>query len=64
MRRSVCLFLLLVPAAVMHAQDGLDSLLRVLSGQRGAERVRTLGEVEWALSFTDPGRALAYGQEA
>lgn len=64
MHRCAHLLLLLLAALPLYAQDGLDSLLRVLPGQRGADRVRTLGEVEWALSFTDPGRALAYGQEA
>ncbi|MFZ1687176.1 MAG: sensor histidine kinase [Flavobacteriales bacterium] len=46
------------------AQEVLDSLLKVLPAQKGIERVRTLGEVQWELSFADPVKGLAYGREA
>lgn len=41
----------------------LDSLLRVLPEQRGTQRCRTLGEVQWELGFRDAQRALSYGME-
>lgn len=50
------------PVAVSHAQ-GLDSLMRALSGQHGEQRVRTLSELQWELGFSDAHRALAYGKE-
>ncbi|MBL0045509.1 MAG: sensor histidine kinase [Flavobacteriales bacterium] len=45
-------------------QDRLDSLFRVLRDQRGLDRIKTLGEVEWDLSLTEPLKALGYGEEA
>ena len=53
-----------VMVSCLHGQSTLDSLLRTLAGQRGADRVRTLGEIEWELSFTDPAKAVRYGEEA
>jgi two-component system, NarL family, sensor kinase len=46
------------------AQSALDSLLRTLPSKQGAERVKTLGDVQWELGFSAPQKALAYGQEA
>jgi two-component system NarL family sensor kinase len=49
---------------VVTAQSPLDSLLKVLPSQNGAERVKTLGDVQWELGFTDPAKAAQYGTEA
>jgi tetratricopeptide (TPR) repeat protein len=63
--RETTLLVLLACSAVGRAQSSaLDSLLRILPGQHGAQRVRTLGEVQWELGFSDPQKALAYGAEA
>lgn len=51
-------------AADVHGQSVLDSLLRVLPAQEGAERVRTLGNVAWEVGMGDPAKALPYGDEA
>ena len=57
-----------LPCLVMYAatngQSVLDSLLKVLPGQNGIERVRTLGNVAWEMGMATPQRALAYGEEA
>lgn len=51
-------------AALLGAQSpALDSLLRVLTNQQGAQRVRTLGELQWEMGFSDAQRALAFGKE-
>lgn len=55
-------FTVLLPT--LTAQDVVDSLLRVLPGQRGLERVRTLGELQWEVGYTDPKKALVHGREA
>lgn len=62
--RLPILVALLCCSLVLQAQQLLDSLLRVLPGQTGIERIRTLGEVEWEVSFSDPQKALPYGREA
>lgn len=64
MRIGLSVAAMLLAASNMQGQTMLDSLLRALDGQRGADRVRTLGEIEWELSFTDPAKAVRYGEEA
>lgn len=56
------LFMAVAPTAPAQSPV-LDSLLRVLPGQSGAQRVRTLGEIQWELGFSDPKRAQAFGVE-
>lgn len=62
--RRWSIWLLMCLAVCASAQDRLDSLFRVLRDQRGLERIKTLGEVEWDLSFTEPLKALGYGEQA
>ncbi|MBK7554727.1 MAG: sensor histidine kinase [Flavobacteriales bacterium] len=59
----VC-WLLISIGSNASAQQILDSLLKVLPPQRGMERVKTLGEVQWELGFTDPVKGMSYGTEA
>ena len=61
--RTLFLVLVLLPLCA-RSQTALDSLLRVLPGKHGADRVKTLGDVQWELAFSDPERALIYGLDA
>lgn len=63
MLRAAALSAALAAAPLMAQTTALDSLLRVLPAQRGAQRARTLSEIQWELGFQDPQRAAAYGAE-
>ncbi|MBK8225660.1 MAG: sensor histidine kinase [Flavobacteriales bacterium] len=63
MRKLLAFAALLSSPALPGQTPVLDSLLRVLPAQRGAQRCRTLSEVQWELGFRDAQRALAFGAE-
>ncbi len=62
--RALLCWLLIMVGSSASAQHVLDSLLKVLPAQGGIERVKTLGEVQWELGFTDPVKGMSYGAEA
>ncbi|HRD51193.1 MAG TPA: tetratricopeptide repeat protein, partial [Flavobacteriales bacterium] len=63
MRRLLAnIMLLMGPTLAGHGQV-LDSLLRILPEQRGIQRFRTLGELQWELGFSDAQRAKVFGTE-
>lgn len=63
MLRAAALSAALAAVQLMGQSSALDSLLRVLPGQSGRQRLHTLGEIQWELGFSDPRRAQAFGAE-
>lgn len=62
--RSTLLIVLLGFWCSGRAQSTVDSMLRVLQGQQGMERVVNLGNIAWEMGMSDPQRALPFGTEA
>ncbi|MBK7482554.1 MAG: hypothetical protein IPI72_07360 [Flavobacteriales bacterium] len=60
---SILLFLLLLPVGV-HAQSSLDSMLRILPGQRGAERAITLTNIGYETALSDAAKGKVHVDEA
>lgn len=62
LRSCSLLFLFLLPFSSIAIQQ--DSLIQVLSGLKGAEKVDALNKLSWEIKFSETAKAINYGDES